>query len=779
LLKPLLIWFGLLDLLGWLHFPLGFRVGRNLRDRGFALSKIAGLLLPTYISWILCHADFSHTRATILGVIAFTSAACAGLAWRDRRAYGAFFRRRWRVVLGIEALFWASALGAAWVRSRLPAIAFDPNWWGAEKWSDFTLLSALSRQVHFPPVDPWFADFPVNYYYFGHLIWATMTKLTGIAPGVTYNLSLAAIVALATIICFSLGYHLFRSVGLGVLLAWLVVFGGNIKPLAQLYQNSHDAGHFVGWIDFWDSSRAMAWGPNGLVKGTEINEFPSFSFILGDLHPHFSAHPIFLAFLLVLAGLWSAFRRTTFSARDVLLGRLWQWIALAFLAGTLYATNSWDCFIALFLAAAVLPFARGFRRWPAGARLLLGIFIAGLGSLVALRIFFYPFALLFVPPRSFAVTIRDWWPPSIAVESPVALVPAYLRSTFSQWAFYFGLFLFPYLGWLAFEAAARSPRVALDRRTAWFASALAAGLVAYLYGQTGLIGLLVFSLVVFAPGAFLPRRRNRLGFAAILAWFALLVSLLCEWFYYDDAFSGADERINTVFKVYYALWPIAALGAVGACSALWGGSRSPHRRLRRAAALVLAAILAAVGAAYPIFGWTSRLDGYRATEIGYRAEPTLDGLAYFRSLPEYAGDYKAGLWLRANASPCAVVAEAYEWGYSAAGRFAAIGGLTSVLGWTQHETVWREGLGVSDLVALREQAIDDLFSTTSLVRTLDILQALRVDYVAVGPLERTRYPHEGLAKFEFLGRVLFQSGPTTIYGISRRACKDAGGGGER
>jgi YYY domain-containing protein len=766
-LKPVLLWLAVLDLLGWLHFPLCFRLGRLLRDRGLALAKLVGLFLPTYLSWLICHTAAPHTQTTIAMVVATLAVVNGMLAFSDRRDYGAFFRRRWPIVLLLEAVFWVGGIAAGWVRSLVPAIAFDPNWSGAEKWSDFALVSALSRQWHFPPLDPWMAGFPTNYYYYGHLAWATLAKLTATPPNIAYNVALAMIVALALTLCVSLGYHLFRSAGLGFLLAWLTVIGGNVKPLAQLIQNRIELGHFDPHIDFWNASRAMSWGPLGLIQGSEINEFPSFSFILGDLHPHFSAHPLFLGFLLILAALWRASQREILLAREVVASRMAQWLALAFLAGLLYTTNSWDCFVGLFLAAVTLPFARGFRRWSVGGRMAFGLFVLILPYVAATRLLFLPFDLFFIPPKSFGLDIHQWPP----ISAPLAWVPVELRTTTVQWLFYFGLFALPYLAWQTWGAARRAGLAPLDKKTAHLSLALAAGLLACVHGQQGLVGWLAFALVALAPHVFHSRRHERLGLVSILAWCGLLVSFLCEWLYYDDAFSGENERINTIFKVYYCLWPVAALAAVGACSALWGGRTAPHKALRRVAALTLMALLLAVSALYPLFGWTTRVANYRESNIGLGAAPTLDGLRYLETLPGLSDDYRAGLWLRDHASPYAVVAEASEWGYSAAGRFAAIGGVTCLLGWSQHESVWREG-GGWQWVAMRKQAVNDLFTTTSLTTALQILEKNDVDFVAVGSLERRLYPPEGLSKFELLGKEVFRSGQTTLYGVSQTAMQD-------
>ena len=218
--------------------------------------------------------------------------------------------------------------------------------------------------------------------------------------------------------------------------------------------------------------------------------------------------------------------------------------------------------------------------------------------------------------------------------------------------------------------------------------------------------------------------------------------------------------------MYYCLWPVCALGAVAACSALWGGRAAPWRIPRRALSLLLILLLLSIGSLYPMFAWTSRVSDYAESDLGLGAEPTLDGLKYLESLPGMADDYRAAQWLRANASPYTVVAEASDWGYSAAGRFAAVGGVMSLLGWSQHQSTWREGMGINIILA-RQQDLHDLFTTTSLAGAARILIANRVDYVAVGWLERLRYPAEGLRKFDLLGKEAFRSGNTILYAIIR------------
>ncbi|MCK5431015.1 MAG: hypothetical protein KAI94_16175, partial [Anaerolineales bacterium] len=49
----IIIWYLLISLLGWLTFPLAYRLLPALGERGFAFSRILGLLLWGYVFWLL------------------------------------------------------------------------------------------------------------------------------------------------------------------------------------------------------------------------------------------------------------------------------------------------------------------------------------------------------------------------------------------------------------------------------------------------------------------------------------------------------------------------------------------------------------------------------------------------------------------------------------------------------------------------------------------------------------------------------------------------------
>ena len=72
-------WYLILTLLGWLAFPLVYRLFPALADRGFTLARAAGLLLWAYVFWLCTTLGLSFND---LGGILFGLVPLIGLsAW--------------------------------------------------------------------------------------------------------------------------------------------------------------------------------------------------------------------------------------------------------------------------------------------------------------------------------------------------------------------------------------------------------------------------------------------------------------------------------------------------------------------------------------------------------------------------------------------------------------------------------------------------------------------------------------------------------------------------
>ena len=128
----------------------------------------------------------------------------AGRHWKELQE---FLRRRWPVLLAGELVFLLMFVAWALVISGSPGITHT------EKPMDFMLMNAAHQARYFPVEDAWLSGHSISYYYFGHIIVATISKMSGVVTSVGYNLGVATIPALAGTVAFGLLYNLVRLAG--------------------------------------------------------------------------------------------------------------------------------------------------------------------------------------------------------------------------------------------------------------------------------------------------------------------------------------------------------------------------------------------------------------------------------------------------------------------------------------------------------------------------------------------------------------------------------------
>ena len=230
----------------------------------------------------------------------------------------------------------------------------NPDLWhpfnGGEKPMEMAYINAILKSTYMPPYDPWFSGGYMNYYYFGFFIVSVVIRITGTIPEVAFNLAIPTIASLVAISVFSIVYNLtsgaqialdrvksywntpFIAAGFGIL---FVCFSSNMDGLFQLIKgvnrilNQQPFGSF----DYWASSRAI---PPGNPSGYEITEFPFFTFIFGDLHPHLISMP----FALLSLGI-SIMIILRFSSGLSLVYRGLLLLILSLSIGSLRAINTW------------------------------------------------------------------------------------------------------------------------------------------------------------------------------------------------------------------------------------------------------------------------------------------------------------------------------------------------------------------------------------------------------------------------------------------------------
>jgi YYY domain-containing protein len=843
------LWYLLITLIGWLTFPLSFRLFPALADRGFSLARTLGMLVWGYVFWMMASLGIIQNdgNGLLLALIVLAAVSASGLLSREaRKSLMDWIRSNLRVIVMMEVLFFLAFTFLAFVRAGNPEIV------GTEKPMELAFINAVIHSPTFPPHDPWLSGYAISYYYFGYVMTAMLAKATGTLGSVAFNLMLALVFALSAVGAYGIVYNLLafrgkrklkRTLGqvaenpelpirlplLGPLFLLLVSnFEGFLEVLYERgifwkFNATGASSAFWKWLDLQDLRDAplkLSWIPDRyywwwrasrVITETNlagrwneiIDEFPFFSYLLGDLHPHILAMPfgllaVALALNLFLGG-WKGelnlgFYRLPIHPLGFFFGAL--------LLGGLAFLNTWDILTGFGLLAGayllrrVLAFGWSWNRLkdllafgiPLGvlALLLYLPFYAGFSSQAGgiipnlefttrgaqLWVMFGPLLL-----PIFAYLIYLWriekLPANVKAGFGLALGLAFLL-----WAFSWLLallaqirmpdFVASYLAGEGFHNAAMYFSAANLRRLADIGSLLT------ILSATG--AALAFLTKVQAgkrKGAEEVIQEgestNASLFAILMILLASLLVLAPEFVYLRDQFG---DRMNTIFKFYYQAWMLWSLAAAFGVAILLMSLRGTWKRVYRIG-LTLVLFMALV---YPALGLLTKTEDFRIPEFmknlavanapgGPQERPsafgvwTLDGGAFFR--PVYPDDMAAAAWLRAAPPGIIVEATKADASYSDYAHISIYSGLPTVLGWPMHEAQWR---GSYDPQGSRLNDIRQLYESSSWDEAKAILQQYNIRYVFIGTLERQTF-RISEQKFQQHLTPVFQQGQEVIYEV--------------
>lgn len=837
-------WWAALMIFGIACTPLVFLVLRRLPDRGYAFVKMAGVLLVTFLFWLT--GSLGILGSNLGGVLVSLLLVAAASLWVLRRhgvEIAAWLRGNRRQVLVTELVFALVFFAWAWVRAQNPAIS------GTEKPMEFAFLNAVGRSAQMPPLDPWLSGYAISYYYFGYVMTAVIAQLAFVAEPLAFNLGLAWLTAGTAVGAFGLVYDLIAAgnsqevrrgaLTLGLIAALAIPLAGNLQILFELlHANGAGSAQFWGWLDvrdingpattegfgsdgprfwwWWRSSRVIhEYHLSGLPEeGLEpIAEFPGFSFLLGDMHPHVLALPFAFLSLALALSWWLA--PTVARSRNAggrgglaetvgfMLGQIGLPLygATVLVLGGLSFLNTWDILSHLFIivGAFILNRWRSIGAWT--SRLLRDGVVLGVMLVLPAFILYLPFYVGF---RSQA--------------GPPFLLPMLMRPTrLAHYLIIFGMPLFAIVVFLVTLAVRR-------RRIRWRAGfTVAAGTVAGLLllmfilgliiapsaeGSSRLMGLSADLGVALSPapaGTILGRLSWAVGAVTSLAGPILTARLVSPWLILFLASmigiivavtlrlleqkpeSQAAEReslslseANIPFVMLLILTALLlTLGpefvylrdnfgqrlntifkfyyqawVLFGLSALFALHYLwTHARPAALFASTGYGAMLAVALLFPAYGTASRAQEYALPS-------TLDGLAHYsESQPD---ELAALTWLRQDVDGSPVIVEAVGGQYSPQGhgRVSSSTGLPTLVGWPGSEYQWR---GTTPVPAERESAVQTIYAGADWVETATLLNQHNVSLIYVGPLEASTYGPGVYDKFAGRLEVAYANENVMIY----------------
>ncbi|MEE8384350.1 MAG: DUF2298 domain-containing protein, partial [Dehalococcoidia bacterium] len=693
-MSDLLAWWVAIQVIGLVSFPIGYLVFNRLPDRGYSFSKVLGLLFVGYLLWMGSVSGLlPNTRGSVILILLVLAGAAVVILGRRRAEITGFVRERWRYILLVEVLFLSAFLVAVWLRS------FVPDLIGTEKPYEFAYLNSILRSEQLPPGDPWLSGFSLSYYYFGFVMIGSIIKLTAVAPSIAFNIGLALIAALTVVAVFGVMYNLVAvrgRLGLGVAFGLIgvgVVFLGNLVGLFELM-----AAHNVGpaalydWVAIDGLSLEEAggtskwypdkffwwWRSTRIPTNWDIKEYPFFSFLLGDLHPHVMVMP----FTMLAVAVGFNFLRT-----EEALNHRWAlrnpfvFLIFAGIIGALSFLNAWSLPPTLMLVSLAV-FACN---WRQSARKLGEAVRNTAAFLVPLVVL----ALLMYLPFFWSSSGALWGiAPVEAVARPAHLPLPHMvtlpKHLFMSWGplMWLGIGLtFAALSWRWLS------RLGWNALWALVPAVLPVALWALLaMGDLGLAGfidelelrgsnlltlalLMAFlTLVTLAFVRVLTRKEmtdDSLLFVLAAVGVSILLILGTELFYQLDHLNGSRE--NTVFKFWHHAWLFLALGGAFALyyvltpNANQSGPRLPPgqqpeaalaaraRHLPKAFWMSVAAVLILAAAVFPVMATMARTDGFTLPR-------SLDALRFARNFNPQEDE--AVRWLNNNVDGTPVILEA-------------------------------------------------------------------------------------------------------------------------
>ena len=350
--------------------------------------------------------------------------------------------------------------------------------------------------------------------------------------------------------------------------------------LAGGFQLLRDPGR-LGTFDWWSPSRVIA--------GT-ANEFPAFSFLLGDLHAHVMATTF--ALVVVAYAIQLAVDGPPEWTTGAPKARAGAELALAALAlGVLYPVNSLDFPTSCVIGCGALALWALDVHGRAHRALVWG------GAWIAMSIvLFLPFWRAFHPPTFGIGLVRH-------------------HTSFSTFARDY-LLIYGVALWVVLAMLVR--RFRMPWRFALWGGA-GALFVLVLLAPPRVTGVAV-ALVLAAAAVFAAFSSGEAASTTRVLWLLTAVALgliaVGEVAYIRDAFDGTPSfRFNTVFKAGYQAW--ALLAVVTGVGVYWSASWLP-RRVRQPW-LGVFGMLVVLALVYPVLGPYSRL-------LRFKQTPTLDGM---------------------------------------------------------------------------------------------------------------------------------------------------------
>jgi YYY domain-containing protein len=626
-----------------------------------------------------------------------------------------------------------------------------------------------------------------------------VNAMAGTVPSVAFNVGIALVAGLAASVTASFVVFLGRRDGArekvslvaGGASAVLLLLMSNLAGLWTLLDITRIApssllnwyhgkeydrvDNIVTWRpdDFWwwwKSSRITnSFNAEGGDLDFTIQEYPFFSILLGDFHPHLMSIPFVLTGITVLTALFIANRSISFSA---LRKNIPATVIAVIAIGSSGFINFWDVGLLLLLSAGLVVVA-----WIAKGKFGVRPLIAAALPIAAL----WALGVLVYSPFYFGTAESQvQWPPLAPVKygsRPIHFISIWLL-LMTMAAPVALLLASKYSARIATRVRGKMPRSQTERNLIWrpaWVTGVALVVIPWMIWVvthiifndnaliidvitrlpvTGVLG--VFSATMIAVVLTRARRGADDGAHFVLILCALAVYLLfaAELFFVHDLFSN---RMNTVFKFYYQAWIVlSVVGGYGAF--VWWKYHPKLVGVAKWGSRTAIGIMTVVIISSFYFPVASAVSKTVASGLG----PDLDGLSFMKARDE--DELNVIRDISKISEHDDVLVEAVGGSYSEYSRISGSTGVPTPLGWEFHEKQWH---GNTDLFFDRKSDVETLYTTDDKSEIYEIIAKYSLTMVVVGPRERSTYGNIDMTMFDTIGDRIIEHGFYTVFSIKK------------
>ena len=260
------------------------------------------------------------------------------------------------------------------------------------------------------------------------------------------------------------------------------------------------------------------------------------------------------------------------------------------------------------------------------------------------------------------------------------------------------------------------------------------------------LGLLI-SISLY-NAAWVMKNKNNLSlcFLMVLIGLSYFLILGSELLYIGDFF---DNRMNTIFKLYYQVWILLGLVVSYIFYYFWFTNNNKSFLIRFLNKIIFSIFLifSIISLYYVPAAIDSKID-FDTSSFSFNGIEYLD-----------QNEFNAINFMISDSDSSDVLLEAVgEW--FDMGLISRSTGIPNIINWPGHQLQWRNN---SNEIFLRENHVKEIYQTQDINQTKTLISNYNIKYIYVSDRERKKYGQTGLEKFDLFFEEVFQEDGIIIY----------------